>query len=98
MNWNERVLADPHLAVTTRQLVDLIARFFSVNAFGYCAFFDSEAAGLIGVSSDQIKAARLELETKYFLRPLHRPNGKQPRYALHMGYRMPAEDGEAAYG
>jgi hypothetical protein len=98
MNWGERVLrADPHLTVTARQLIDVISRFFATHAYAYCSFFDSEAAGLIGVSSAQIAAARRELEAKHFLHPLHHPGGKpRPRYALRMGYPMPAEDGEAA--
>jgi hypothetical protein len=92
MNWGERVLrADPHLTVTARQLVDVISRFFATHAYAYCSFHDVEAGGLIGVSSAQIRAARIELEERNFLRPLHRPNGKQPRYRLCFGYAR-AED------
>jgi len=93
MNWNERVLADRSLTTTARQLVDTISRYFANTAAGYATFHDYELGGLIGVSAAQIRAARLELEERNFLRPL-RPHGR-PRYRLCLGYAR-AEDDEAA--
>jgi hypothetical protein len=96
MNWGEHVLrSDPALPLTVRQLVIVVARYFANTAAGYAAFYDYEPAGLIGVSGGQIRAARLELEERNFLRPLHHPSGK-PRYRLHFGYVASADDGEAA--
>jgi hypothetical protein len=96
MNWNERVLtADPSMATTTPQLVDAIARFFTNSAAGTCAFYDVEPAGLIGVTSAQIREARQELVRKHFLRPIHHPGGK-PRFALHCGIITNNNNGGAA--
>ena len=99
MSWSERVLCDRSLGTTARDLVNTIARFFSNNAAGHCSFFDVEAAGLIGVTSAQVREARQELERKHFLCPLHHPGGK-PRYSLRHGYSVAGDknDGVAAQG
>jgi hypothetical protein len=90
--WAEHVLRmDPYLAPNTRRLADLIARFFI--AFNKCSFFDHEAAALLGVNGDDLRAAKNELLRKGYLQELPSA-GRKPAYQLRFARAI--RDGETA--
>jgi hypothetical protein len=82
ISWNERVLrADPYMSPATRGLVNLISKYFAATAFNRCAFYDYEAATLLGISSAALREAKNELLRKGFL--LELPSyGRKPAYGL----------------
>jgi hypothetical protein len=81
MNWAERTIAaDPFLSPHAYALVVSIGRYFCMNK--RCAFYDSEAGALIGISSSEARSARHELMRKHFLAEVHSPNNGKPRYSL----------------
>jgi hypothetical protein len=83
---------DPHLNGTARNLVHLIASYFSNQ--GRASLYDTEASAIAW--RQQCRSAsrtRHTLERKGYLSPLHFPQGK-PRYALKFGRHAAAVSNE----